>query len=300
MSAHGKVWAVIKGPYGRTFALCWDEGKEARVVDVDQAGVHWAIPDSAKLWPHDMALGAAALPLSGAGERMLALYVAPLCPGCGPLEKYVLFPKDFGAPAADKAVQPMVLKPDQRPPLIHLGGVHKYKHNDPQQAGAAAAGGHHHQNHHEDVQHKEQQQQEDEKETEQEEQQEEQKAEAEEQQAEKKVVEEEFKDEQEEVKQLQDPKVLQELKQQLAELQKKLDQVTGGSAGSDTDGYVNFHAKPQRTESQKTLLGSWGATVLVVLLGSVMGCMVMYAYQKARFSQRSGPGYSRADTQERC
>ena len=32
----GQVWAVMKGPYGRTLALCWSEGREARIVDVNQ------------------------------------------------------------------------------------------------------------------------------------------------------------------------------------------------------------------------------------------------------------------------
>lgn len=65
LSRCGQVWAVMKGPYGRTLALCWSEGAEARVMDVNQNNVFWTLPDSANLWPHDMALGAAAMPLTG-------------------------------------------------------------------------------------------------------------------------------------------------------------------------------------------------------------------------------------------
>lgn len=64
-SGCGQVWAVLKGPYGRTLALCWSEGREARLVDVNQNNIQWTLPDSHNSWPHDMALGAAAMPLTG-------------------------------------------------------------------------------------------------------------------------------------------------------------------------------------------------------------------------------------------
>lgn len=42
-------------------------------------------------FPHDFALGPAETSLTGAGDRLFAVYVAPLCEaGCGPLRKFVL------------------------------------------------------------------------------------------------------------------------------------------------------------------------------------------------------------------
>lgn len=69
---------------------------------------------------------------------MLALYVAPLCAECGPLEKYVLVPKDFGAPAAEQSTQPMVLPAGQRPPLAHAGSGYHAHHDHGQHAAKAA------------------------------------------------------------------------------------------------------------------------------------------------------------------
>lgn len=145
LSAWGKVWALTKGPYGRTLALVWAEGKQAHVIDVAQERLSWPIPDSVKLWPHDMALGAAAMPLTGAGDRMLALYVAPLCAECGPLEKYVLVPKDYDARAAEQAAkaQPQALPAGQRPPLAHAGsGYHAAHVHGSSQGGDSAAAQH--------------------------------------------------------------------------------------------------------------------------------------------------------------
>lgn len=46
-------------------------------------------------FPHDIALGAAPIALTGAGDRLFAAYVAPLCETCGPLQRFVLFPPHF-------------------------------------------------------------------------------------------------------------------------------------------------------------------------------------------------------------
>jgi len=281
VAAHGKVWALIKGPYGRTLALCWDQGKDARVVDVggQASNVFWTVPDSKQLWPHDMALGAAALPLTGAGDRMLALYVAPLCADCGPLEKYVLVPNDFGAPAADKASQPMVLPPGQRPPLAHLGGHHAHSSHDSHgAAGAAAATAT--QQPAEAAQQEEQEQEQQEAED------------AKEEQAEEKVVEQEVKEEQQEVEALHDPKVLADLKQQLAELQKKIEKVAGEAGSKDTDSYLSFHNKAGRaTDGQGMFLSSWAGTAVMAVVCLLVGGLVVFAYQRARAPQHTqGPG----------
>lgn len=147
LSAWGKVWALTKGPYGRTLALVWAESKQAQLIDVAQERLSWPIPDSVKLWPHDMALGAAAMPLTGAGDRMLAVYLAPLCAECGPLEKYVLVPKDYDARAAEQAAkaQPQALPAGQRPPLAHAGsGYHAAHVHGSSKGGDSAAAQHQH------------------------------------------------------------------------------------------------------------------------------------------------------------
>lgn len=292
MKAHGKVWAVLKGPYGRTLALCWDDkkGKETRLVDVGNRAVHWTLPNSTNLWPHDMALGAAALPLTGAGDRMLALYVAPLCESCGVLEKYVLVPPDFGAPASEQATQPMVLKPGQRPPLAHLGGHHAHNHGSGHEAAAAAA-----------TPPQQPQQQQQAKEVEAEALSEEEKQEdAKEQQAEQKVVEEEAKEDEKEVQQLHDPQVLAELKQQLAQLQEKIAKVSGEAGGSDNEAYAVFHTKRHTSSEQggaAGFLGSWGATVLWVLLSMLAGGLTVFAYFKLKGARHQQPAAAAAGQQ---
>jgi peptidylamidoglycolate lyase len=135
MSFCGKVWALRPGPYGRTLALCWEEGKDAQLVDVVRGTENtWTLPDTANAWPHDFALGPAPLALTGAGDRLLALYIAPLCmAGCGPLQRYVVFPGDYQEP--EEGTQPAA---PVKPVLAHLavGGGH---HNHGQHAAAAAA-----------------------------------------------------------------------------------------------------------------------------------------------------------------
>lgn len=269
LTAFGKVWALTKGPYGCTLALVWDEGVEARVVDVAQSNVHWALPDSVKLWPHDMALGAAAMPLTGAGDRMLALYVAPLCAACGPLEKYVLAPQDFGAPSTEQSTQPLVLPPGQRPPLAHAGSGFHAAH------GASAAPGHQHDQHGGKPAESDSK---DEKEQEQKEQQEE-----------EKVVQEEVAEDQQEVEKLQDPQVLQELKQQLAELQRKVEKVTGESSGTDNEGFAVFRTKARSREDEDGGMGTWGVGALMLVVGMAAAGMVFFAYQKLNGQQRQLP-----------
>lgn len=146
LSRPGKVWSLITGPYGRTFALVWAPGNDASLVDIaapDAGG--WVLPGSADMWPHDAALGAAPLALTGVGDRLLALYVAPLCEeGCGPMRKYVFVPPAFsppppGAPTPARGAASAVTAAAARPVLAHLhvGGAAAAA----AAAEAAAAGG---------------------------------------------------------------------------------------------------------------------------------------------------------------
>lgn len=140
LSKYGKVWALTKGPYGRTFALCWSPGSDAAIVDVSEPSISWKLPNSTTLWPHDFAIGPAALSLTGVSDRLLAVYVAPLCDGCGAIQKYILFPQSFGPP--DKALAPPVVVPrtaQDRPVLAHLHVGHQGAVHPAQQAAAAAA-----------------------------------------------------------------------------------------------------------------------------------------------------------------
>jgi peptidylamidoglycolate lyase len=138
LSFCGKVWALRPGPYGRTLALCWQEGKDAQLVDVVRGAANaWTLPDTANAWPHDFALGPAPLALTGAGDRLLAVYVAPLClAGCGPLQRYVVFPGDYQEP--EEGTQQAA---PAKPVLAHLqvGGGHQHHNHGQQQPAAAAA-----------------------------------------------------------------------------------------------------------------------------------------------------------------
>lgn len=117
----GKVWALTKGPYGRTLALAWKPGTPAALVDVAEPSIHWQLPNSTNMWPHDLALGPAPLQLTGAGDRLLAVYVAPLCEECGPVHKFVVFPQNYGPPDKDLP-PPHFSQAPQKPVLAHLGG----------------------------------------------------------------------------------------------------------------------------------------------------------------------------------
>lgn len=54
----------------------------------------WTLPGLKHTFPHDIAVAAASTALTGTGERLFALLVAPTCapPGCGPLQRFVLAP----------------------------------------------------------------------------------------------------------------------------------------------------------------------------------------------------------------
>lgn len=270
MSAYGKVWALTKGPYGRTLALCWAEGAEARVVDMDKNNVFWSLPDSVKLWPHDLALGAAATPLSGAGDRMLALYVAPLCADCGPLEKYVLVPNGVASPAAEQSTQPMALPAGQRPPLAHVGSGYHAPHvhagsgaGAAGQGGPAAADG---QGGGKKTAEEQAEEQEDEE-----------------------AVEAEAAEDEQEAEELHDPQLVQELKQQVAELQAKVDRMSAEAGGSDNEGVVVFHTKTHRHDDEGGgwAMGGWGIPVLMVAAVVVVAGVVFVAYQKMNAQHRN-------------
>ncbi|KAI8471286.1 MAG: PHM/PNGase F domain-containing protein [Monoraphidium minutum] len=124
LSRFGRVWALRPGPYGRVLALAWERSANATLVEVSQFDeaepTTWLLPGTADLWPHDMALGAAPLALSGAGARLFAVHIAPLCAGCGPVAKYVFFP---GGAAGGAALPPPPPAPKPaRPVLAHFGG----------------------------------------------------------------------------------------------------------------------------------------------------------------------------------
>lgn len=90
---YGKVWALRMGPYGSLLALTWQEDRAAHLVDVEHSVRAWELPGLEKLYPHDFAIGPAELELNGAGDRLFAVYVAPLCGECGALRKFVLASK---------------------------------------------------------------------------------------------------------------------------------------------------------------------------------------------------------------
>jgi hypothetical protein len=93
----------------------WEPGLDAVIVDAGSPTQNWTLPNTTDLFPHDMAVGPAPVQLSGAGERLLAVYIAPLCEGCS-LRKYVLFPEGFAMP--DTGLPPPVLVPSRSLPVV--------------------------------------------------------------------------------------------------------------------------------------------------------------------------------------
>lgn len=112
----------MQGPYGRTLALTWQPGVSAHLVDVAQPDIHWIFPNSTQLWPHDFALGPATLHLTRAADRLLSIYVTPLCETCGHMRKYILFPHDFMADKSELA-QPVLVDTANLALLEHLHGA---------------------------------------------------------------------------------------------------------------------------------------------------------------------------------
>jgi hypothetical protein len=115
LASYGKTFALAKGPYGRILALMWAPGMDATIVDAGAPAQNWTLPNTTDLFPHDMAVGPAPVALSGAGERLLAVYIAPLCEGCS-LRKYVLFPEGFVMP--DTGMPPPVVVPSRSLPVV--------------------------------------------------------------------------------------------------------------------------------------------------------------------------------------
>ncbi|KAF6253795.1 hypothetical protein COO60DRAFT_389579 [Scenedesmus sp. NREL 46B-D3] len=115
LRSYGKAFALAKGPYGRILALMWEPGMDAVIVDAGSPTQNWTLPNTTDLFPHDMAVGPAPVQLSGAGERLLAVYISPLCEGCS-LRKYVLFPEGFVMP--DTGMPPPVLVPARSLPVV--------------------------------------------------------------------------------------------------------------------------------------------------------------------------------------
>ncbi|GBF95833.1 peptidyl-glycine alpha-amidating monooxygenase A precursor [Raphidocelis subcapitata] len=124
LSSYGRVWALRAGPYGRVLALTWELGADASLVEVTGFDAtyapSWKLPGTAALWPHDFALGAAPLALSGARDRLFAVWLAPLCVGCGPVRKFVLFPNSLADAVPSVAAAPAPAP--RKPVLAHLGG----------------------------------------------------------------------------------------------------------------------------------------------------------------------------------
>lgn len=254
LSKYGKVWALAKGPYGRTFAICWSQGSNAVIVDVADPSIHWTLPNSTNLWPHDFVIGPAALPLTGTGDRLLAVYITPLCDGCGAIQKYILFPQSFGPP--DKALPPPVVvpaTPQDRPVLAHLHVGHQGLVHPAQQAAAAAAI---------------RAQEGDEAPTVEPElaaDQISEEGEEEEEQEEEKVEQQEQAEDETEVKELQDPQTVEELQEKLADLQMQLQQYQDEE--DDADGYLNLQSSNKFGAASR----GWGSMGLVGFLSLIIG-----------------------------
>ncbi|WIA13049.1 hypothetical protein OEZ86_006342 [Tetradesmus obliquus] len=262
----GKVWALAKGPYGRTLALTWKPGMDATLVDVMQPSFAWKLPNSTTLWPHDLALGPAALQLTGAGDRLLSVYVAPLCEECGAIQKYVLFPQSFGLP--EKDLPPPVLNPAaQKPVLAHL---HVGGHPAAQAAAAAAvrdsAEGQQGEAALEDQQDGGVVTEEGEKEDE---------------QQEEEVEQQEQQEDEQEAKAMAEPQRVEQLQQQLQAMQAQLAEYQAAAA-HDTQEYKTLRVAPGKYGPQGG--GSSASIIAVVvvclLLGSGVGALAVHMLGK--------------------
>lgn len=133
LSKYGEVWALTRGPYGMVMALTWSNGKPAHLVNVEHPEASYEIPGLENAFPHDLTLGAASLHLSGAGDRLFALWVAPLCANCT-LMKYVLLPHNSSKLVSQPLEHTASLAP------AHGGFVHAPMHGGAtQRAGPAKA-----------------------------------------------------------------------------------------------------------------------------------------------------------------
>jgi hypothetical protein len=229
----------------------------------------WKLPNSTALWPHDLALGPAALQLTGAGDRLLSVYVAPLCEECGAIRKYVLVPQSFGAP--EKDLPPPVLNPAAQKPVLahlHVGGhpaaqaaaaaaVRATEQGGDEAAGQAAL---------EDAADGGVVTEEGEKEDE---------------EQEEKVEQEEQEEYEQEVKQMGDPKLVEQLQQQLESMQAQLAEYQAAAA-KDTQEFKTLRVSPNISRGQG---GASGASIIAVvvmclLLGSGVGALAVHMLDK--------------------
>eukprot|EP00878_Enallax_costatus_P000444 GHUV01000535.1.p1 GENE.GHUV01000535.1~~GHUV01000535.1.p1 ORF type:complete len:875 (+),score=241.60 GHUV01000535.1:368-2992(+) len=276
LTKYGKVWALTKGPYGRTFALCWSPGQDAVIVDVYHPEASWKLPNSTNLWPHDFVMGPAALSLTGVGDRLLAVYVAPLCDGCSPIQKYILFPQSFGAPDKDLAAPVVVPTTAQdRPVIAHIHTGHGGLVHPAQQAAAAAAvreqeGG--------DAATVDADLASDEITDAGEEQ---------EEQQEEKVEQQEQQYAEQEVQDMQQPQTLEELQAKLAEAQEQLQQYQQAE-GDDNEVVKTIHTPGKNSASRRGWAGMGLVVFLSVLFGVGVGAAAVHF-----LVTRGGAGYTR-------
>ena len=105
LHSNGRVWALMVKPQGGVVALAWDLGRKAMLVSIVNPSQTWELPGIEKEYPHELALGPAPLALSGAGERVQAIYVVPTCSaaeGCGRLKRFVQVNVDRPLPSSDQ------------------------------------------------------------------------------------------------------------------------------------------------------------------------------------------------------
>jgi hypothetical protein len=120
-------------------------------------------------------------------------------------------------------------------------------------------------------------------------------AELKDQAAEEKIEQETAEEDEKEVTQLHDPKVLQELKQQLAELQAKVNAISGeGTAGGSTadskedsnEAFAVFHTKHRDAAQGGNIMGTWVGWVLSMFVGMAAASLIFLVYQKLSGQQR--------------
>lgn len=105
---YGLPYAVKMGPYGTPLVLAWDRDRSGKSFLVSLSISLGRIDNSWELEglnsPHDMALLAAPMELSGPGDRMVSLLVAETAPSGSTIRKFIIVPKGKGLREIDSTI----------------------------------------------------------------------------------------------------------------------------------------------------------------------------------------------------
>lgn len=97
LSRDGKVFSLTLGPYGTILVMVglWEEGSKLWVYQIGWDEIfrkeRWEVAGVQN--PHDFVMAAAPMEVTGAGARLLSIYVAETRPSLSELKKFILVPE---------------------------------------------------------------------------------------------------------------------------------------------------------------------------------------------------------------